>query len=341
VEPWQALRVAEQTMQLPLAGAFFVDEQTVAVAGRVGPAQLQRLVQAALVRFDPDAAEARRVERAEERHFTVESGQVSYDGHVDVHGTLDLADALDLDAAAADLARQLGELGCKESLDVRRSMALGELARRESTLDLADERVAAPSSAATAPAMPVGPRVEGPVSLRRREIVLYVHLSADALGGLDPAVEVESTGSFVLPGQVGEWLADAAAHVTVRPVIDLNQQRSSAGYQPSETLREQVVLTTRCCAFPGCHRSARRADLDHIHAHAEGGATSSANLAPLCRGHHRLKTHGGWSYRQSRPGCFTWRSPRGETYTVDRHPRPLTPPHRVRGHRHVLAHPRA
>jgi len=301
VEPWQALRVAEQTMVLPLAGALFVDEQVVAVAGRIGPAQLQRLAEAALIRFDPEAAESRRAERAEERHFTVESGQVSYDGHVDVHGSLDLADALDLDAAVADLAQQLGDLGCEESLDVRRAMALGELARHQPTLDVTDGDV--------------------PPRRRRREIILYAHLGVDALGGVDPAVEIEGAGSVVLSSQLQAWLADAAASVTVRPVIDLNQERASVGYQPSQTLREQVLLTTRHCAFPGCHQSARRADLDHIHAHADGGQTSSANLAPLCRGHHRLKTHGGWTYRQAAPGRFTWRSPRGETYLVDRHPR--------------------
>ena len=57
-------------------------------------------------------------------------------GTVEVHGELDLADALDLDTAITRTAAQLADLGNTESLDVRRSLAAGELARHQLTLDL-------------------------------------------------------------------------------------------------------------------------------------------------------------------------------------------------------------
>jgi len=50
--------------------------------------------------------------------------------------------------------------------------------------------------------------------------------------------------------------------------------------------------------------------------------------------HHRMKTHGGWSYAMIQPGVFLWRSPLGYTYlrdrtgTTDLTPPPVDPPER-------------
>ena len=53
-----------------------------------------------------------------------------------MYGELDLADALDLDAAVAAGAQALKDLGSTDTLDVRRAVAVGDLARRQLTLDL-------------------------------------------------------------------------------------------------------------------------------------------------------------------------------------------------------------
>jgi hypothetical protein len=71
--------------------------------------------------------------------------------------------------------------------------------------------------------------------------------------------------------------------------------------------------------FPHCTRPARTADLDHIQPYDAGGPTASDNLASLCRLHHRIKTHGGWTYTMLDPGVFLWRSPYGYRYLVDPH----------------------
>jgi hypothetical protein len=49
----------------------------------------------------------------------------------------------------------------------------------------------------------------------------------------------------------------------------------------------------------------------------EGGPTCSCQIAPLCRRHHRLKTHGGWTYYILEPGSYVWRSPHGYQYLRD------------------------
>lgn len=39
--------------------------------------------------------------------------------------------------------------------------------------------------------------------------------------------------------------------------------------------------------------------------------------APLCRTHHRLKTHvPGWSHRKTGPTTYVWTTPHGHLYRV-------------------------
>ena len=135
------------------------------MAHKIGPAQLDRLIQEAIARFDPEALEAERQAAAEAGHFDIALADVGVTGRVRVDGDLDLADALDLEAAVADDAHQQLLAGSTESLDVRRSIAVGNLARHQPTLDLTD---------ATS-------RIEHPA--RKREVVLHVHLEQAAVLG--------------------------------------------------------------------------------------------------------------------------------------------------------------
>ena len=87
---------------------------------------------------------------------------------------------------------------------------------------------------------------------------------------------------------------------------------------------------------PSCRTGATgRLDKDHITAYRfedpedpggrpPPGQTSTSNLAQLCRFHHRVKTHGGWTYQLTHDTVFTWTSPLGRRYSVDEHgTRPL------------------
>ena len=71
--------------------------------------------------------------------------------------------------------------------------------------------------------------------------------------------------------------------------------------------------------FPRCGRHASGCDLDHVTPyddHGPPGQTSAANLAPLCRRHHRAKTSGAWSYDRLAPGTYLWTGPAGLTTLV-------------------------
>ena len=145
-----------------------MDRHVAATAHKVGPGQLQRLVDEAIGTFMPDLAEERRLAKADGRYFTIESQPSAFDGTVPVHGQLDLADAMDLEERDPVGRGQLKDLGSTDSLDVRRSIAVGELARRQLALDFSDGSVVEEGA----------PR---PSRNHRRELVLYVHLSQDAL----------------------------------------------------------------------------------------------------------------------------------------------------------------
>ncbi|GAA4721540.1 HNH endonuclease signature motif containing protein [Nocardioides conyzicola] len=290
VQVWKARKIAQATKPLCRAGAGYVDAHLAHHIGRCSFAQIDRAVEDAIRRFDPQLAEKRRREAADERCLDVDLDQVSFNGTVHVDGELDLADAIDFNDAIAAGAKELADLGSTESLNVRRSMAAGALARRELTLDLGTQ--------------------DEPRPQRKRELVIYVHLSEAGVAG------VENTRSSVSVEQVKGWCAGTNTRVTIRPVIDLNEHLSTDAYRPTEAMREQAVLTNATCVFPHCTRPARPADLDHLE-NFDGTNTESPNLAPLCRGHHRYKTHGGWTVTRTSPTTFTWTTPYGYSYTWD------------------------
>ena len=107
--------------------------------------------------------------------------------------------------------------------------------------------------------------------------------------------------------------------MVVKPVIDLAEHIHVEAYEVPERLQEQVDLRDHTCVFPWCTRPARKADHDHVIPYEQGGTTSSDNIAPLCRRHHRLKTHGTWRYTMIEPGTFLWTSPHGYQFLRDHH----------------------
>ena len=150
LQAWKARRIARATILLSREAAAFVDAHVAHVAHRIGPYQLDRLVEEAIARFMPDEAEKRRRAAADGRRFDVDTRDTSLTGTASVWGELDVADALDLDAAVTAGAEQLKALGSTDSLDVRRAAAVGELARHQQTLDLNldSEATARPDGAA-------------------------------------------------------------------------------------------------------------------------------------------------------------------------------------------------
>nr|WP_325208684.1 DUF222 domain-containing protein [Salinibacterium sp.] len=87
-------------------------------------------------------------------------------------------------------------------------------------------------------------------------------------------------------------------------------------YAVPADLRRWLQVRDKTCRFIGCSQSALRCDVDHTVDWQHGGETAHDNLAHLCRGHHTLKHHTGWSVRNSN-GRLTWTSPAGREYVTE------------------------
>jgi hypothetical protein len=283
--PWRAERISDLVGPLSAEAAAFVDRQLYNASG-VGWAQLDRLIAEAIIRFDPERAEAEREAAADHRYFNIDEPNAQ--GLASINGLLDAADAHDLDDAVTRRATLLGTLGSEASLDVRRSQAVGELARAGLMLDL-----------------------EGTPA---RKATINVHLTDATLAGDNPVARWNDRPISAV--QVKEWLGSATS-VVVRPVVDLAEHVPVDSYEIPDRHRVQVELRDHTCRFPHCGRQASRCDIDHVRPHGRGGPTCPCNLVPLCRRHHRAKTHSRWRYEVLKPGTYQWTSPNGFTWQVD------------------------
>jgi hypothetical protein len=295
VPAWKGRRLANQTTELTPEAAEDLDLRITPVANKLSAAATEKLVAETIARFMPDHA-LQLADANASQHVFIDHRQVSFLGTSAVHASLDLADAVDLEEPLTRDAEALKEAGCEASLDMRRSMALGRLARGE-----------APG----------------------RQVTLYVHLPADT----NPTAVVENQGPHLLTqAQVATWCGNPEVKVVVKPVIDLNDALSANSYEVPDRIKEHLEVRDRTCVFPYCTRLARTCQKDHIEPFDDGGRTATDNLADLCQHHHNLKTHTAWTYTQVEPGIFLWRSPHGCTYlrarvgTEDLTPRPVDPP---------------
>ncbi|MGC4112028.1 MAG: DUF222 domain-containing protein [Nocardioides sp.] len=342
VQAWKARRVAAATICLSEEGAAFVDRQVAGPdgrAGKVGPTVLERLVSEAVARHMPDELQRRADASWDKRHVTVHHQQVSYTGTMHLDADLDIADALDLDAALAAGAAARLALGSTESLDVRRAQAIGDLARGQITLDQlpTTDSTTVNSEIPSTPVVPVVPVVPVPP----RQVILYAHLTDHALAGLDPVGRLEHGNTLVTVDQIRSWCASPdTTRITVKPVIDPDQchaleptpDRPETGTDSGrvpDRIAEVIAIRDGTCVFPWCTRPARTCDCDHINPHhpqgsgggagggGGGGPTCTCNLAPGCRRHHRLKTHTPWTYVMLDPGTYLWTSPHGYQYLRD------------------------
>ncbi|MCK9826138.1 hypothetical protein NOCD_21850, partial [Nocardioides cavernae] len=158
---------------------------------------------------------------------TLNDEDVDFGGTMHFDAVLGIADALDFNHAVAQDAAAQKALGSAESLDVRRSKALGNLARAQTALDLA-------GAGADPTKLPPA-----------REVVVHTHFDATTDGEttvFGPTGRMEEGQRLVLLEQVQGWCTDSHTKVTIKPVIDLNTELTAPGYEIPTWLREQVAL---------------------------------------------------------------------------------------------------
>lgn len=300
VPAWRARTIAQTVIGAPADVVAAVDAEVVTIAGTVGTITLARILDAALLRLHAEQRELTQLEALDARHVTLDEHTINATGIADLHARGDWKDLHDLDQTLTQVAAALKIDGCTESLDVRRSMALGVVA-----------------DPARAHALLTGvPEHQRPVPTK--QTTSFVHLTTEGLAGRDTVGRNETTGRPELIQTIRDWCSRTDTHLTVTPVIDLNEHLQVEAYEIPDRLKTRVRLMHPQCVFPWCTRPARQCDCDHTRAHADGGPTCICNLVPLCRHHHRLKTKTAWTYRPldpaTDPGTFIWTDPHGYHY---------------------------
>jgi len=355
---WKARKVAQATGMLSKEACAFVDEQLAQRARGFGQPTIDRLTALAIAAFHPEMQAEKEAAARDDRHLDIRHpGPSDIERTSLIQGTGDPLDFARLDELLSTVATALGKLGDTDPFRVRRSKALGVIADQDQLIDvltradnLEEEPAAAPAENTPADAATAGSEGDGggtgadePTPKRKRprrsaallqrkpaKVRFYLHFSAADLAAVAAATgetvvigEVERLGPAT-QAKIREWLDTTGA--TITPVIDLNRTAAVDVHDPPEWMRELVILRDQHCIFPWCATDARSCDLDHIepYVHGEDGArappgqTHPDNLAPLCRRHHRAKTHKGWSYRRLPDGSYRWKDPFGHTYLVNR-----------------------
>ncbi|QIX27699.1 hypothetical protein ncot_14665 [Nocardioides sp. JQ2195] len=342
LELWRAFQLAEETHDLSLEAARWIDAR-VAEVGSYSFNAIAKAVKLGVAKFHP--------EKLEDDNGL--PGKVDWDVSVDhnqgaegtstleaIGSSLDLAKFHDL---VSDEATTMGRLGDTDTLGQRKAKALGVIADRQASLDLLGILDQDP---------PVHPETGEPVIPRKSYLKarLFVHLSLADLATMCagsatiPADGTESprgplgSGDAVRPGSespvgvvesnlfgpatthlIAGYLKQLGADARVTPVIDTTKVWAVDVHDPPQAMRDQVTERDRHCVHPHCGRSSKTCDLDHIVPFDDtgpSGQTNPENLAPLCRRHHLLKTHGGWRYQRNRDGTYTWTNQHGRSWLV-------------------------
>jgi hypothetical protein len=282
--------------------ATAVQERVLPSAGRQTTGQLRASLSRAVLAADPAAAEIRHQRAVADRLVTVRPL---------ADGMAGLWALLPADGAAA-LHTRLDRLARGAAADDPRPMD----ARRADAL-LALTLTDAPPAGDMAGPPPVPARVHVTVS------------AATALGFADEPAYLAGHGP--VPASMARRLARHGSWRRVRTdpdtgaVTDVGRTRYTPSaaladlvrtrYTPSAALADLVRTRDITCRFPGCRQPAHRCDLDHI-TPWPAGPTTAANLATLCRHHHRLKHQAGWQVEVDDPATLTWTSPTGHRYTT-------------------------
>ena len=135
----------------------------------------------------------------------------------------------------------------------------------------------------------------------------------------------EVPGIGVIPSDVVAGICSSfdtrIRRVLLDQVAGTTVETGAKGYAPPAAVGRFVRHRDGHCRAPGCARSARFCDLDHV-IPWPSGPTDPTNLLTLCRRHHRMKHRTRWRVSMARDGVVTWTDPFGQefiTHPVNHH----------------------
>ncbi|NND03387.1 MAG: DUF222 domain-containing protein [Acidimicrobiia bacterium] len=291
----RARKLVDGTDHLPEDIAQGIVEDLLDVARELTPSQLEARIRRRCIDKDPEDAKTRYEQAVENRAAMTLPNQ---DGTATFY--VHSAAPVDVYAAARHvdyLARQLKGAGDKRPIDQIRSDVALDLLRGKPHSHTA--------------------RLLGGV---------HIHTSLETLTRL-----ADHTGDLAGYGAV---VADIARQTAE------HQQNTQWDYSVTDT-RGNVIATgttqrrptaaqTRCvrarfrtCVFPGCRMPAVDSDLDHRSEYSKTKRTSSDDLYPHCRYHHRIRHDQGWTYREIDDGRLEYTTRLGHKYLTQPRDPPL------------------
>lgn len=320
-----ARRVAEEARPLTAAAAASVDRRIASLAGGLTWRRLSAIVRAAVLAADPERAKDAAERASAGAGVWLDDEATLADGYGTLFARASAGDLAAFNSALAVVANALGVLGDTDSLQQRRSKALGILALPQQALELV-KRAQEVRDQPTSP----GVAAEAPAFTSRRlhldfKHTLYFHLSREAveamLHGRSGGVgRMEGVGP-VIAEQIRQWLGHSS--VIVKPVIDPDTMTAVDCWEVLPRMSEAVQLRRPADYFPWSTCTSRHQDNEHpdpyvpIDRGGPPGQTSVRTLAKITRFHHRVKTFGGWTVTGVKTDTWLWRSPHGHYSLVD------------------------
>ena len=190
VAAWKARRVAAATRTLTIAQAAEVDSVVHEVIASLGWSRFEAILDATIKQADPDSARAAEQDAATRRFVAVGRANDHHIRTLIARGTS--LDILSFMAAVNRIAELLGDEGDPDPVDVRRSKAVGILARPAHALDLLQGPA---DRSRTSRHPPTRQSREGHRCGCAPRIRLHVHLTDAALRGADPRASAGSRAS--------------------------------------------------------------------------------------------------------------------------------------------------
>ncbi len=303
ISPAHATVIAKETAAairdgLPESAIFEIEERAIAHAEFHTPGQVASQVRTSIARLAPESFEESVARARDTRRVTC---YTEADGLSTIVAILPAADAqIVMNSIESFIRAASNETGSEieaRSADMKRADALTAIA---STYLATSSEIVTP---------------------HRRPISVNVTIDLPTLLGLaeNPG---QLAGYGAIPASVarelaadGKWKRFITDPLTGN-LLDYGRQ----SYEPPQALIDFLIARDRTCRFPGCRRSAALSDIDHAQSWETGGRTSPDNLGALCRRHHRLKTHDGWTVESREDGSCTWTSPLGKIYLTPARP---------------------
>jgi Domain of unknown function (DUF222)/HNH endonuclease len=329
ISPAHAQVLAAGTQELPDHVAAAVEPVLLAAARRLDPPRLRRVIAHLRLVADHEGAEGRSEQQHQRRGLWLSS---TWEGMVAVNGLLDPEAGQTLVAALEPLARPT-DAEDPRSGGQRRADALVELARRHLeagrlpqaggvrpqllvTVDLASLLGPGGVGGEAGGVGPLDPEAcrrlacDGALTrvlVRRHRTRQHPdHGSGLTAGPAGPA----GPGHQDHPGTDDHLAARLQAAARLLPPA-----LGGAPTQPLEVGRtsrvvsaaQRVALVVRDggCAVAGCERPPAWCEAHHLVHWLHGGPTDLANLALVCRAHHRAVHEGGWRLGRDPDGQLT------------------------------------